>query len=408
MTAFIIFAGLLLAGALLLILPPLLGVGARRRREAARQSTMALTVLREQLAELDAELASGQIDAASHAKSREELERRALEEGEAAAEAAEAADVRPSRGWAIGMALTVPALAIAGYLMIGEPDALDPKNIEGQQGFTREQVEEMVGTLVQRLEQEPENAEGWSMLARTYMVLQDYPKAAAAYARLDKLTPNDPDVLSDWADATAAIHDSVVGEAEALAKRALEAAPTHPKALALAGTAAYQRDDFAGAAALWERILAQIPPGDQVAQGVRASINDARAKAGMPPLADGEGAAPAAAPKPLTLSGRLEVDAALGAKVAAEDAVFVFVRGEAGGPPLAALRFKGSELPLDFSFSGATMMMGDAPVPERVVVAARVAKGGDASARAGDLEGASAPVAADASGVKLVIDRVRD
>ena len=371
MTAFIIFAGLLLAGALLLILPPLLGVGARRRREAARQSTMALTVLREQLAELDAELASGQIDAASHAKSREELERRALEEGEAAAEAAEAADVRPSRGWAIGMALTVPALAIAGYLMIGEPDALDPKNIEGQQGFTREQVEEMVGTLVQRLEQEPENAEGWSMLARTYMVLQDYPKAAAAYARLDKLTPNDPDVLSDWADATAAIHDSVVGEAEALAKRALEAAPTHPKALALAGTAAYQRDDFAGAAALWERILAQIPPGDQVAQGVRASINDARAKAGMPPLADGEGAAPAAAPKPLTLSGRLEVDAALGAKVAAEDAVFVFVRGEAGGPPLAALRFKGSELPLDFSFSGATMMMGDAPVPERVVVAAR-------------------------------------
>ncbi len=408
MTAFIIFAGLLLAGALLLILPPLLGVGARRRREAARQSTMALTVLREQLAELDAELASGQIDAASHAKSREELERRALEEGEAAAEAAEAADVRPSRGWAVGMALTVPALAIAGYLMIGEPDALDPKNIEGQQGFTREQVEEMVGTLVQRLEQEPENAEGWTMLARTYMVLQDYPKAAAAYARLDKLTPNDPDVLSDWADATAAIHDSVVGEAEALAKRALEAAPTHPKALALAGTAAYQRDDFAAAAALWERILAQIPPGDQVAQGVRASINDARAKAGMPPLADGEGAAPVAASKALTVSGRLEVDAALGPKVAAEDAVFVFVRGEAGGPPLAALRFKGSELPLDFSFSGATMMMGDAPVPERVVIAARVAKGGDASARAGGRDGASAPLAADASGEKLGVDRVRD
>lgn len=125
MTAFIVFAGLLLAGALLLIVPPLLGVGARRRREQARQSTMALTVLREQLAELDAELASGQIDAASHAKSREELERRALEEGEAAAEAAESADARPNRAWAIGMALTIPALAVAGYLMIGEPDALD-------------------------------------------------------------------------------------------------------------------------------------------------------------------------------------------------------------------------------------------------------------------------------------------
>mgnify|MGYP006177595143 CR=1 FL=1 len=77
-------------------------------------------------------------------------------------------------------------------------------------------------------------------------------------------------------------------------------------------------------------------------------------------------------------------------------------------PPLAALRFKGSELPLDFSFDGATLMMGGASVPERVVVAARVAKGGDATARAGDLEGATTPVAADATGVRVVIDRVRN
>lgn len=408
MTAFIVFAGLLLAGALLLILPPLLGVGARRRREQARQSTMALTVLREQLAELDVELATGQIDAASHAKSREELERRALEEGEAAAEAAESANVQPSKGWAVGMALTIPACAVAGYLMIGEPDALDPKNLHTQQGFTQAQVEEMVGTLEARLQQEPDNAEGWTMLARTYMVLQDFQKAAGAYERLDKLTPNNPDVLADWADVTAAIRGTVVGDAEALAKRALEVAPTHAKALALAGTAAYQRDDFATAATLWERILAQIPAGDDVAKGVRASINEARSKAGMAPLAADEGTAPAAQSSPLTVAGRLEVDAALGGKVAAEDVVFVFLRSEAGGPPLAALRFKGSELPLDFSFDGATMMMGDAPVPERVVVAARVAKGGDATARAGDLEGMSEPIAVNATGVRLLIDRVRN
>ena len=107
------------------------------------------------------------------------------------------------------------------------------------------------------------------------------------------------------------------------------------------------------------------------------------------------------------MSGRLEVDAALGAQVAADDVVFMFVRGEAGGPPLAALRFKGSELPVSFDFDGAMLMMGDAPVPERVVIAARVSKGGDATARPGDLEGASAPVAADAEGVTVTIDRVR-
>ncbi|HAY10476.1 MAG TPA: c-type cytochrome biogenesis protein CcmI, partial [Thauera sp.] len=187
MTAFILLAGLLLAGALLLIVPPLLGAGARQRREQARQSTMALTVLREQLAELDADLASGQIDAESHARSREELERRALEEGEAAAEAAELADARPSRGWAVAMAVSIPAVAIASYLAIGEPEALDPANLTTQQGFTREQVNDMVGQLVARLEQEPDNVEGWTMLARTYMVLEDYPKAVAAFARLGAL-----------------------------------------------------------------------------------------------------------------------------------------------------------------------------------------------------------------------------
>lgn len=406
MTAFIVFAGLLVAGALLLILPPLLGYG-RRSRTQARQSAMVLAVLREQLAELDAELAEGRIDAAAHARSREELERRALEEAAAGAEAADGADRRPSRAWALATGLAVPVLAVGTYLMIGEPAALDPKNVEGQQGFTQEQVAEMVGSLEKHLADNPGNAEGWAMLARTYMVLQDYPKAAAAYERLDRLVPNDADVLADWADVVAALRGKVAGEAEALVLRALEAAPRHPKALALAGTAAYQREDFAAAAGYWERILAQIPPGDDIARGVRASIDEARAKAGMAPLAAGEGQAPPAPPSPLKVAGRLQVDGALAGQVGADDAVFVFVRGEAGGPPLAALRFKGSQLPVDFDFDGAMLMMGDAPVPERIVVAARVSKGGDATAHSGDLEGQSAPVAPDAGGVAVTIDRVR-
>ena len=127
----------------------------------------------------------------------------------------------------------------------------------------------------------------------------------------------------------------------------------------------------------------------------------------MAPLAAAEGNAAPAPSSPLKVAGRLQVDGALAGQVAAEDAVFVFVRGEAGGPPLAALRFKGSELPVSFDFDGAMLMMGDAPVPERIVVAARVSKGGDATARAGDLEGVSAPVAPDADGVTVTIDRVR-
>ncbi len=405
MTAFLFFAGLLVAGALLLVLPPLFSAG-RQRRAHAVQSSMALTVLREQLAELDAELAAGRIDAASHAQSREELERRALEEGEAAADLAGAADARPERRWAVGLALTVPVLAVVGYLALGNPEALDPQKVAGQQGFSQAEIADMVGTLAARLEQEPDNVEGWMMLARSYLVLEDYPKAAAAYERLAQLAPQEPDVYADWADVVAAIKGTVVGDAEALVLKALAIAPEHPKALALAGTAAYQRADYAAAAAHWEKILAQIPAGNEVAQGIRNSVNEARAKAGLPPLAANEGMAPPAAP--LTVAGRLELDPALGDRLGADDAVFVFVRGEAGGPPLAALRFKGSELPLAFSFDGVAMMNSDTPVPERVVVAARVTKGGDATARSGDLEGVSAAVAPSASDVKLVIDKVRE
>ena len=229
MTAFIFFAGLLLAGALLWILPPLFGAAGRAQREQAAQSSMALTVLREQLAELDAELAAGRIDAASHAQSREELERRALEEGEAAAERAQTADARPERRWALGLGLSVPVLAVAGYLVFGTPAGLDPANVAGQQGFSPEEIADMVGKLEARLQQEPDNVEGWMMLARSYLVLEDYPKAAATYEKLAKLAPEEPDVYADWADVVAAMKGTVVGEAEELLQKPWRLRPNIPR-----------------------------------------------------------------------------------------------------------------------------------------------------------------------------------
>lgn len=112
-------------------------------------------------------------------------------------------------------------MAVAGYMVFGTPAGLDPANVAGQQGFTAEEIAEMVGTLEARLKAEPDNAEGWMMLARSYLVLQDYPKAGAAYARLAQLVPDDPDVFADWADVVAATKGTVVGDADALAQKAL-------------------------------------------------------------------------------------------------------------------------------------------------------------------------------------------
>lgn len=412
---FVVLASVLVAAALLLVLPPLFGAGLQRRRRAidvsadAGQAATVLTVLREQLADLDAEHAAGRIDAETYARSRDELEKRALEEGEAANEQVEA---RPARSWAAAVAVAVPLLALGIYLVLGNPDGLDPQKVAGQQGFSREQVAEMVGGLAARLEKEPDNAEGWMMLARSYVVLEDFPKAAAAYEKLAALRPDDADILADWADTVAAEHGSVSGPAEAIVSRALAVDPAHVKALLLSGSAAFERKDYAAASAQWERILARIPPQEEAARALRAGINEARAKGGLPPLADAPAAASAssaAAPAAggLTLSGRLELAPALRERVSADDTVFVFVRGGAGGPPLAALRFKAGELPREFSFAEA-QRMGDGPVPAQLSLAARVSKSGDVGARPGDLEGRLDGVAPDAGGVALVIDKVRE
>lgn len=423
MTQFVVFAGLLVAGALLLLLPPLL-----RSRNAVRsgtgQTAMVLAVLREQLAELDADLAAGRIDAATHARSREELERRALDETDAA-EVAPTVETRPARRWALVVALAVPLLAGGIYVRLGNLDGLDPLKVSGQHDMNREKFAGMVATLAAKMEQEPQNAEGWMMLARSWAMLEDFPRAAAAYQHLAELVPNDADVLADWADTVGAVRGTLDGEAEALIGRALAIEPGHPKALALAGTVAFRRADYAGAAAQWEKILDNLPPGAEVAEGVRNNINEARTRAGLPLLAAAPAMAapmsPAAMSKPasasapaatatqgaLQIAGRLELDAALRDRVNANDVVFLFVRGAAGGPPLAALRFTAGELPRDFSFAGVPMMGGEVPVPDSLALAARVSKSGSVTGAAGDLEGRIEGLTPKASGVRLVIDKLR-
>ncbi len=422
MTAFLILAAALVAGALLLVVPPLLGRSERQAQVHAdhqRQAATALVVLREQLADLESERAAGNISDEEYARSRDELEQRALEEGQAADTLV---DLRPSRRWAALAGLGVPVLAVGTYLWLGEPAGLDPVQTaapEGGHELTPEQIAGMVAQLAQRLEREPDNAEGWLMLARSYMMLQDFQNATAFYGRMKEKMPADADVLADWADLLAGAQGrKVSGESERLIERALAVNPDHVKALALAGTAAFQRQDYAAASGHWERILRQVPPGEELARSILASINEARAKGGMPLLqAAAAGAAPSAPKAPaaatgeaagvLSASGRVSLSPEVASRAAADDTVFVFARPAQGGMPLAALRYRVADLPVTFNFEDA-QRMSDGPLPAQLTIAARVSKQGDATPRAGDLEGRSAPVAPDATAVDIVIDRVRE
>ncbi len=420
MTVFIVVAVLLIIGALLLLVPPLFGAGVSRMANedvGAYQARTALAVLREQLADLEAEHQAGRLSETEYARSREELEQRALDEGEAKSSAMA---IKPARAWGLALVVLVPAVAGLIYSQTGSLDGLDPAKAAAQAAddrpITQAQVEEMVAGLAERLKNEPDDAEGWFMLARSYNALGRFGDAAAAYAKLADLVPNEAQVFADWADALAASNGrNLVGEPEQLIAKALALDPDNVKALALSGSAAFQKSDYARASSDWERILTLLPPENELAQSIRQGITEARQRGNLPPLAmPPMAAAPPMGGAPavgggsgITLAGELSLAPALAAKAAPDDVLFIFVRPVEGGMPFAILRQKVADLPLKFDFDGVPSMAGNRPIPAEVAIGARISKSGRAGAAPGDLEALPVIVKPDMKGLNLVVNSER-
>jgi cytochrome c-type biogenesis protein CcmH len=403
---FVVIAALLVVVALAWVLPPLLRGSATA---AVDRTQMNLAILRDQLAELDAELARGALSPEQHAESRAELERRALDEGAAPAKATAS---RGGRIVAAFVVVLVPLASAALYLTLGDPGAFDPGSMQAQADHTKqpspEQIEAMLERLAQRLQNEPDNAEGWAMLARSYYVMRRYGDAVGAYERVVKLVPADPGLLTDYADALAMREGRrIAGRPLELVQQALKLDPNNLKALAMAGTEAFDRKDYKGAVAYWERLRAAAPPDSEIGRNVTGSINEARALGGLgetPPPVAAAPAVPAA-----RVQGTVRLDPGLAARTAPGDTVFVFARA-ASGPrvPLAVLTLRAGDLPAQFALDDSMAMSPQFKLSgqKSVLVSARVSKSGRADSAPGDLEAEGVAVQVGASGVVLTIDRV--
>lgn len=280
MTAFLAVAALLAAAALAAVLLPLLKGTADAPEPAP--GALGLRVLREQLAELENESRAGNLTSAQYAAERSDIERRALEEGGAAAAALLPSPPRTRLAAALGIA--VLALATGLYLLLGSPLAPQaapvPSEPQNAHAVTPQQIQAMVAKLADRLQEHPEDGEGWLMLARSYNTLGRYPEASAAFGRATSLLPADAQRLADYADTLAMAQGRrLQGEPEKIIRRALAADPRNLKALALAGSAAFERANYAGAAAAWRQALALVPADSGTAERLRASIADADARA---------------------------------------------------------------------------------------------------------------------------------
>jgi cytochrome c-type biogenesis protein CcmH len=400
MTVFVVLGVLLVAGALVFVVPPLVR---RTARPAASRDDVNAAVYRDQLRELDADLRAGTLASDQGDKAREEIEARLLADlGEGGAKPAPSGRARAA---ALVLGIAVPLCAIAVYLSVGNPRMLAPQAEAGAgpHGMSAQQFEALVERLAARMKQNPEDPEGWAMLGRSYAVLGRFPESSQAYAQAVARVPDDAQLLADYADSLAMAQGRTLrGEPEKILKRALAADPNNVKVLLLSGTAAFDRNDRAGAIRYWERALVLLPAESEEAQGVRASIAEAGGSAPKTQIAK-----PAPAQGEARVSGVVRLHPKLAGKVAPDDTVFIFARA-AEGPrmPLAILRRQARDLPVKFSLDDSMAMAPQMRLSAfpRVVIGARVSKSANAAASPGDLQGQSPAVKVGATDVAVTID----
>ena len=390
--------------------------------------------LRKQLQQLKAQHEQGKLDAAAYAAAAAPLERQLIDQMVATpASAAPGAQLgRPSKGLVLGLCTAVVAVALAGYGYTGSPGmtVLDPQAMTAgaqaaaqaaagaSEGDDVQRFAQVVEQLAQRLKDQPDNAEGWAMLARSYARLDSHAQALPAYEQAIRLNPKDASLHADMADTVAVQNNGdLEGRPLQLLEQALKLDPDNAKALALIGTAAFNRKDYRLAVSHWEKLQSLTPGDSALLPQLQGSIAQARSMAGMPVVAGaaaGAAAAPAAPPAMAAsavarLSGTVRLSPALAAQAGPDDTVFIFARpAEGARMPVAILRKQVKDLPLSFTLDDTLAMAPEAKLSlfPQVVVSARISRSGQAAPTAGDLTGQSAVVANTASGLAIEINEV--
>ena len=423
MVVFSTVAFLLIVAVLLFLLPPL--IQRQTSKSVVERKELNILLYKDQLVELEADLKSGVITQSQFDQAHADLERSLLQD--VAEDDSETKPVRTISGniAAVIVGIAVPVVAIGLYAHLGKgKDGFEPENFrpgmstEGHEGTLEQQVRK----LQEHLQANPDDVEGWVMLARSYYFLKQYQAASDAFARTVAMTgESNPGLLADYADALAmASGRNMAGKPYDLVKKALTIDPNHQKSLWLAATATYQAQDYKTTLEYWLTLRKQFPEGSdnyvqmtrniaEVKQFLGMSVDDEvaimqQAEAGTAPAAAGATAGTAA-----RVSGVVSLDPSMQDKVSPSDTLFVFARA-ASGPrmPLAIIRTSVADLPLEFTLDDSLAMNPQMKLSRfnEVVVGARVSKTGNAMPQSGDLSGQSDVVPLGSEGLRITINGV--
>jgi cytochrome c-type biogenesis protein CcmH len=418
MLTFWIIATSLIFIALIFIIPPLISKKTTNS-EPTDHNLLNVAIYQERVAEL----AQEDLSPEQQAQAQLELEKNLAQEIKTPDN-----PTQPARAqWAgILVLIAIPTLAIGGYLKLGSPQLLTATAPETPAHQTNQHLPDnfsnMVEQLAARLEKQPDDAEGWYMLARSYGFLKNYEQAAKAYNKVLALEgENNPQLLTDLAETLALANDGqFAGQPTILLQTALAIDPKHQQALWLAGFAQAQKENYSQAIDYWQQFLAQVPPEDTEARKIlKQHIADAQEilrrqslpAANIEPNNEkpnqienepqnneiqnkaennsSESTVPTTSAT-TQLQVKVSLAPALQNQIKPTDTLFIYARATEGSPiPLAILKKTASELPITVTLNDTLAMVPSIKLShfKIVTVLARISTSGLATVQSGDLLG---------------------
>jgi len=292
---FWLVAAVMILIALAFVLPPLLQREEKSNADEVKEAN--LSVYRDQLRELESDLNNGVVSQEQYKQDREEIERRLLQDlTDPASAAKQGKPALAARQLAYVLGAAIPVVAVLFYLPLKETNERDrvktqpaPQQADAApaapfanqaNGMTPQAIEANVAKLAKRMEENPNDAQGWIMLARSYTQMQRFKEAAEAYEHATTLVSNDADLWIDYAQAVSLINGKELrGKPTEFINKALAIDPQNAKALILAGDAALAIKNYDQAIAYWEKLLKSLPPGSANSTEVAQRLNERIAEA---------------------------------------------------------------------------------------------------------------------------------
>ena len=254
MTLWFVFA-LMTAAAIFAVLWPLSRAG-RPPKEGSEAA-----VYKDQLTEIDRDVATGLIGSSEAGAARVEISRRLLAAVDSQDGPVIASNTSLRRSAAIMALVGVPIVAVALYLPLGSPQLGDfPLAQRTRAPDVAQPLDNLVAQVEAHLEKNPTDGRGWNVLAPVLARLGRYDEAVRAYRNSITYNGESPEGRADLGEALAAAAGGVVtAEAKAEFERAVALNADEVKASYFLGLAAEQDGRANEAASIWRAMLAKAP-----------------------------------------------------------------------------------------------------------------------------------------------------